>query len=126
MALRSSLASLMTVVLVAFPPPLFSQDITKGDLRTQITTALSVLNPVTGALSGLIDYAISRGDEVLKARLEQANAIIQGAIASLNDVLRNRIDQVTVIPGYSETKLFSRSRLCLIVSIPTSPDTLAT
>jgi hypothetical protein len=49
---------------------------------------------VGSTLSGLVDYAISKGDAALKARLEQANAIVQGAIASLNDTLKNRIDQI--------------------------------
>ena len=40
-----------------------------------------------------------KGDEALKARLEQANAIVQGALANLNDVLKNRIrTQITRPP----------------------------
>jgi len=55
---------------------------------------MTQLNPVTGALDGLIGEAADKGNAVLQQQLEHLRAIIKEAIFDLDQVAKKRLDQL--------------------------------
>jgi len=85
--LRFFIAVLLSAVL-AYPPQV------RANVVDDSTKLLAQLNPVTGALDGLIGEAADKGNAVLQQQLEHLRSIIKEAIFDLDQVAKKRIDQL--------------------------------
>jgi hypothetical protein len=85
--LRALVALCLCISLVS-PPQCHADAIQDSD------KLLSQLNPVTGALDGLIGEAADKGNAVLQQQLEHLRAIIKEAIFDLDQVAKKRGDQL--------------------------------
>jgi len=75
-------------LVLATPPQSHADVISDSD------KLLTQLNPVTGALDGLIGEAADKGNAVLQQQLEHLRSIIKEAIFDLDQVAKKRIDQL--------------------------------
>lgn len=85
--LRVFMALLLSISLAA-PPQSHADAISDSD------KLLAQLNPVTGALDGLIGEAADKGNAVLQQQLEHLRAIIKEAIFDLDQVVKKRGEQL--------------------------------
>jgi hypothetical protein len=80
--------ALLLCLSLATPPQSHADVISDSD------KLLSQLNPITGALDGLIGDAADKGNAVLQQQLEHLRAIIKEAIFDLDQVVKKRGEQL--------------------------------
>ena len=80
--------ALLLCVSLATPPQ------SHADVVSDSNKLLAQLNPVTGALDGLIGEAADKGNAVLQQQLEHLRAIIKEAIFDLDQVVKKRVEQL--------------------------------
>ncbi len=86
--LQNLFVVLSICISLAFPPQ------TRADVIDDSDKLLSQLNPITGALDGLVGEAADKGNAVLQQQLEHLRAIIKEAIFDLDQVVKKRGEQL--------------------------------
>jgi hypothetical protein len=82
------------VVILVIPERSSSEEITPEQIASAATQARNKLNPLSLAATALVDHAIDKGNDALAQRLVQLNGIIQSAIFNLNQILKERVQDL--------------------------------